>query len=231
MKRPRGGSMQACKHARLLQGRPHTRRAPREDLDLARRVNKDVLQRGKYAFSGNDQKRMHVNRRRVDQEDAWQDCSIRNGKGHLQLVGLALDELHDLVELGRKEVQRCHDAPVRSELVLLHDLLVVHGVADVDVAPCDTTTSAAAVSTQPAPSAAGKMTPVPSPDSACDPVLREVFQYMHLLCEIVQCIYLPCGQESTVRHRRDRRVEVDNVRRDLVLLDVQRDALHERGLP
>jgi len=44
-----------------------------------------------------------------------------------------LDQREHLLEARRKEVQRREDAAVGPELVLLHDLAVVDGVAHVDV--------------------------------------------------------------------------------------------------
>ncbi|TLD03438.1 uncharacterized protein PgNI_11601 [Pyricularia grisea] len=45
-----------------------------------------------------------------------------------------LQQVQYLVNLCREQVQRCEDAAVGSQVVLLHDLLVVDRVADVDVA-------------------------------------------------------------------------------------------------
>ena len=44
-----------------------------------------------------------------------------------------LENGHDLVDLGAEEVEGGEDGAVGTEVVLLHDLLVVDRVADVDV--------------------------------------------------------------------------------------------------
>ncbi len=48
--------------------------------------------------------------------------------------GALLQETQDLVHFGGKEVQRRQDAAVGAEVVLPHHLLVVDGIADVDIA-------------------------------------------------------------------------------------------------
>jgi hypothetical protein len=51
----------------------------------------------------------------------------------LELVAALGDEVHDLVEPRRKEIERRHDRAVGTESVLGHDLLVVDRVADINV--------------------------------------------------------------------------------------------------
>lgn len=45
-----------------------------------------------------------------------------------------LEELQDLVDLGREQVEGRKDATVRTEVVLLHDFLVVNRVSNVNIA-------------------------------------------------------------------------------------------------
>lgn len=53
--------------------------------------------------------------------------------GVLKLIAALLEKVEHLVEARGEEVERCHDAAVGSEVVLLHDLLVLDRVTDVDV--------------------------------------------------------------------------------------------------
>ena len=51
----------------------------------------------------------------------------------LEVLSLGFDQIHDLMELCREEIERRHDGAVGTQAILLHDLLVVHRVADINV--------------------------------------------------------------------------------------------------
>mmetsp|Transcript_87015 Transcript_87015/g.186447 ORF Transcript_87015/g.186447 Transcript_87015/m.186447 type:complete len:200 (+) Transcript_87015:537-1136(+) len=61
------------------------------------------------------------------------DLAWRVNEHIVQVRRPFVEEGQDLVELGSEKIQGRHDAAIRTQAEVLHDLLVIHSVADIDI--------------------------------------------------------------------------------------------------